>query len=310
MKSWPLSELLERFAAGDWQALSRAITIVENDSYGKETVMRMAFQCTKKDCLVLGLTGAGGAGKSTLISRIIADYRSRSLKVGVLAIDPSSSLTGGAFLGDRLRMGQYNSDAGVFIRSFASRGTLGGLSQGAKDALYLYKAFGFHLIIIETLGVGQEETDISNFSDVTAVVLAPGNGDHIQMAKAGTQEIADIFVVNKADKTEAEGLFLQLQSVLEILPDESRPLLVRTTASDGGDIGMLLQAIACASERNSGKRAEKNRTRIEHEIRSRALQHLDSELRIWSEQLTDEVLTGKMTPYEAGLCLSKMLHIP
>lgn len=253
-------DLLERFQAHDWRALARAITIVENDGQEKPLVMRAAYRDAGKDCMVVGLTGAGGAGKSTLVDCLISAYREEGATVGVLAVDPSSPYTGGALLGDRLRMGRHSGDPGVFVRSFASRGELGGISQGAKDALYLYKAFGFDVILLESLGAGQGETDIRNFTDVTAVVLAPGNGDDIQLAKAGIQEIADIFVLNKMDRPGAGSLHLQLSAMLDLLPAERRPMLVRTAASKGRGIPYRICAKVLAKDVLSGKWKETGET--------------------------------------------------
>lgn len=302
-------DLLERFQAHDWRALARAITIVENDGQEKPLVMRAAYRDAGKDCMVVGLTGAGGAGKSTLVDCLISVYREEGATVGVLAVDPSSPYTGGALLGDRLRMGRHSGDPGVFIRSFASRGELGGISQGAKDALYLYKAFGFDVILLESLGAGQGETDIRNFTDVTAVVLAPGNGDDIQLAKAGIQEIADIFVLNKMDRPGAGSLHLQLSAMLDLLPAERRPMLVRTAASKGRGIEELLSAIESAYARSEGTRGARERARIEDEIFSGALSRWKEAVKGQVGRLADRVSAGELTPQEAAALLGGQIRL-
>ncbi|MDX9872174.1 MAG: methylmalonyl Co-A mutase-associated GTPase MeaB, partial [Clostridia bacterium] len=174
--------LLER---GNRRGLAKAITYVENGGAEKEILLEKVYEKAAVPTLTVGITGAGGAGKSTLIDKLAAQYRSQGKTVGILAVDPTSPYSGGAFLGDRVRMSSHNSDPGVFIRSFGSRNCLGGISEAAKNALYLYKAYGFDVIILESLGVGQDETEISRYVDVNTVVLVPGLGDAMQMAKAG-----------------------------------------------------------------------------------------------------------------------------
>ena len=309
MKAIPIPELIERIAQGDWRVLGRAITIVENGYTGKAELLDFAYRAAREDCFIMGLTGAGGAGKSTLTDKLIQAYRRAGKKVGVIAVDPSSPFTGGAVLGDRVRMGNHNRDTDVFIRSFGSRGSLGGISRASKEVLYLYKAFGFDVIIVESLGVGQAETDITNFVDVTAVVLAPGNGDGIQMAKAGTQEIADVFVVNKADRPEAEVLYLQLSSTFEIVPLERRPFITKTVASENKGIDELVELLEKANQKLLPTRGTKKQARIENEMFSGALCIFEEELKARIHALATDVIAGKMTPFEAAVYIGQKVHI-
>lgn len=302
-------ELIAGLQSHDWRALAKAITLTENDGDGKEELLTYAWQASREDCLLIGLTGAGGAGKSTLIDGIIQEYVKNGKRVGVIAVDPSSAYTGGAVLGDRVRMGKHAMDPNVFIRSFASRGALGGISQGAKDVLYLYKAFGFDVIIVESYGVGQAETDISEFVDVTVVVMAPGNGDHIQLAKAGTREVADIFVVNKADNPEAEALYAGLLDTVVTLPEGQRPAVLKTVARDRKGIKDLADQIACAGGRSIAERGTKKQIRIINEVYSGALRWFVPMLRQEAEKIADAVLKGEMTPYAAGKMLGKRITI-
>ena len=304
-----ISDLITRLEKRDWRALSRAISIVENNYEGKEKLQNYAYQAAKEDCLVIGITGAGGAGKSTLIDSILEIYSKEGKRVGVLAVDPSSSYTGGAVLGDRIRMGSHTMEKGIFIRSFGSRGSLGGISQGAKDALYLYKSFGFDLIIVESYGVGQAETDITNYVDVTTVVVAPGNGDYIQLAKAGTQEIADIFVINKADNPEAEALYLQMGATFSVFPENQRPVLVKTIARDHKGADELVEAFRTTGEKLRKNRNTKKRLRIIDEILSGAMCDFNPHLRKAAEAMAEQVFEGELTPYEAARKLGARLSI-
>ena len=309
MSEKQMSDLIERLRKRDWRALGRAITIVENNYDGKEEILNYAYENSQENCTVIGITGAGGAGKSTLIDAILQTYTEMGLRVGVLAVDPSSSYTGGAVLGDRVRMGKHTIDKGIFIRSFGSRGSLGGISQGAKDVLYLFKAVGFDVIILESYGVGQAETDITNFVDVTAVVMAPGNGDSIQMSKAGTQEIADIFVVNKADNAEAEALYFQLCAAFDMLPEEHRPVVVKTIARDRKGTDELVQLFFQQAERLIVNRNTKKQLRITNEIFTNALQMFAPVLQKGAEAYVSEVLEGKLTPFQAAKLLGERLTL-
>jgi len=304
-----IPDLIGRLSKGDWRVIGRAITIVENNFEGKDQILDYAYRTAREDCFIIGITGASGAGKSTLIDKVIKAYRSMGKRVGVIAVDPSSPYTGGAVLGDRIRMGMHNRDMGVFIRSFGSRGSLGGISQGAKEVLYLYKSFGFDVILFESLGVGQAETDITNFVDVTAVVLAPGNGDNIQLAKAGTQEIADIFVINKADRPEAETLCIQLLSTFDMIPEEQRPMITKTAATENKGIDELVELFKKASVKLLPFRSTKKQARIENEVFIGATRYFEQKLRSKARTLAADVLAGKLTPFEAAVQLGEKIYI-
>src|SRR5580698_260844 len=195
----------EKIVSGDIRALARAATWIENRSPESETLLRELFPRTGR-AMILGVTGAPGAGKSTLCDQIVRTLRDEGKTVGVIAVDPSSPYTGGAILGDRIRMQEHHADPGVFIRSMATRGWLGGLARATTEMTLLLDAAGFDVVLVETVGVGQDEVDVARLADVTVVVLVPGMGDDVQAIKAGMMEVADIFVVNKSDREGAEQL--------------------------------------------------------------------------------------------------------
>jgi LAO/AO transport system kinase len=291
-------QLIESLKAGSPRGLAKAITFVENKEEGLPELMNFAYKNMRDSALILGVTGPGGAGKSTMVDKIIKLFRKQGKRVGVIAVDPSSPYSGGAFLGDRVRMSVHNLDEGVFIRSFGSRGSTGGISQGTKQCLYLFKNYDFDVIIIESLGIGQDETEISNFVDVTVVTVVPGYGDSIQIAKAGMQEIADIFVINKADKPGAEEFYHQMLSSLEMLPEELRPLILKTVASTGSGVPELVDAIARLGETYLPKRKEKDRLRIIREIQSEVAFRINHEIGGLIERKAQSVFEGKATPFE------------
>lgn len=304
-----IDELIQGLNDRDWRALAKAITIVENDQTGKDELLSFAYEHGKEPHLLLGITGAGGSGKSTIINGLLGIYTQRDLRVGILAVDPSSAFSGGAVLGDRIRIKPTLAGANIFFRSFASRGALGGLSQGVKDVLYLYKAFGFDIIIVESYGVGQAETDITNFVDVTTVVLAPGNGDYMQHAKAGTQEIADIFVVNKADHVEAEALFTQLVALLDLLPVDHRPIVLKAVASEGIGISELAAKMEELAISARYTRDAKRYLRIENEIYSAVIKQLTPRLRKECLRLADRVVEKELTPFLASKILAGQIKL-
>jgi len=235
--------------AGDVRAVSRAVTAIENGEQDAQDLLRLLFPATGRACRI-GITGPAGTGKSTLASGLAAHYRREGRTVGVIAVDPSSPFTGGAILGDRIRMQAHATDEGVFIRSMASRGAWGGLSQAAADAALLLDAAGKDVVIIETVGVGQDETEVARLADCTLLVLVPGAGDEVQGLKAGLMEIADIFVINKADYEDADSFEQQLVSVLRLAPPREgwTPKVVRTVATEEKGIAELAREIQAFRE--------------------------------------------------------------
>jgi len=257
--------LVEQLIDGDVRALARAISTAEEDAAGAAALLREVFHLTGRS-VVVGVTGPPGAGKSSLVDRLITHYRSASKKVGVVAVDPSSAYSGGAILGDRIRMQQHATDPGVFIRSMATRGNLGGLSKAANDAIDLLDAAGYDPIILETVGVGQDEIEVARSADVVAVVLVPGMGDDIQAIKAGILEIADLFVINKADRPGADRVEADLAYMLSLVVDEERaaPEILQTVAVRDEGLTELIEGIARYLESaGPDRRARRRRDRAE-----------------------------------------------
>ena len=236
---------IECLRSGDPRTLARAISFVENRSPGWAELLKALFPQTGR-ARILGLTGAPGAGKSTLVDQLAKHYRKQNRTVGIIAVDPTSPYTGGAILGDRIRMQDHFSDPGIYIRSMATRGSLGGLARSTADVATVMDASGRDLIMIETVGVGQDEVDIVRLADVTVVILVPGMGDDVQSIKAGIMEIADIFVINKSDREGAERVEREIRALqsLAIRSDHWTPSIVKTVASDGTGIDELVAAIA------------------------------------------------------------------
>src|SRR5208282_1421456 len=230
--------------AGDVRAISRAVSAIENRARDAEQILRELFPHTGR-AYRIGITGAPGTGKSTLVDRLAAHYRGAHKTVGIIAVDPSSPFTGGAILGDRIRMQGHASDAGVFIRSMATRGSLGGLAEATSDTALLLDAAGKEYVIVETVGVGQGEVEIVRLADCTVVVLVPGMGDDVQNLKAGLMEIADIFVLNKCDREGADRFDEQLAAILAIAPERNgwRPTVIRTIATESKGITELASEI-------------------------------------------------------------------
>ncbi len=231
--------------AGDFRAVARLITLVENDSQLAVPYLRELFPHTGR-CFTAGVTGAPGSGKSTLVDRLADRYRSEARKVGIIAVDPTSPFSGGAILGDRIRMQSRSLDSETFIRSMATRGHLGGLARATNDVLMVMDAAGFDTVLIETVGVGQDEVEIARTAHATLVLLVPGMGDDIQAMKAGIMEIGDIFVINKADRDGVDRVEAELNALLAMnnRPDHWKPMVVRTVASEGKGIEECAAAVA------------------------------------------------------------------
>uniref|UniRef100_UPI000E663A01 methylmalonyl Co-A mutase-associated GTPase MeaB n=1 Tax=Desertibaculum subflavum TaxID=2268458 RepID=UPI000E663A01 len=240
-------------ARGERAALARAITAVENET-GEALAVLAAIRARLGRALVLGVTGPPGAGKSTLVAALIGELRQRRLTVGVVAVDPSSPVTGGAILGDRIRMGRHAEDDGVFVRSLASRGHLGGLSRTAQRVIDVMDASGRDIVLVETVGAGQSEVEIAGIADLRIVVVAPGLGDEVQAIKAGILEIADMFVVNKADQPLAERTARQLAAAASLAErDGPPPQVLKTTATSGEGVAALADAVL-AQRGRTGRR--------------------------------------------------------
>ncbi|MGZ7093617.1 MAG: methylmalonyl Co-A mutase-associated GTPase MeaB [Candidatus Angelobacter sp.] len=240
-----LQNLVDQIRAGNPRALARAISTVENRGPGWSELLKALFPHSGH-ARILGLTGPPGAGKSTLVDQLARHYRKQKHTVGIIAVDPTSPYTGGAILGDRIRMQEHFSDPGIYIRSMATRGSLGGLARTTADAATVLDAAGRDLIMIETVGVGQDEVDIVRLADITVVILVPGMGDDVQSIKAGIMEIADIFVVNKSDREGAERVEREIRALqsLAVRSDNWTPPIVKTVASEGAGIEELAAAIS------------------------------------------------------------------
>jgi LAO/AO transport system kinase len=299
--------LVDRVAAGETNAVARAISKVEDGAADVAELMKQLFPRTGR-ALIVGITGAPGAGKSTLVDKLAAFYRKQGDRVGIIAVDPTSPFTGGAILGDRIRMQTLALDKGVFIRSMATRGNLGGLARATVEAAAILDAAGYEKIIVETVGVGQDEIEIAKAADVCVVVLVPGMGDDVQTMKAGIMEIGDVLVINKADR---EGV-LRTEKELEALltfatrTDEWQPPIVKTVAIESIGIEDLAAAIdRCREFENSSSSNERRQAIARWRILELLRERLVSEtLKLDStseklERLAAEVANKRRDPYSA-----------
>jgi LAO/AO transport system kinase len=301
-----IRDLVERVLAGDRRAIARAISAVEDRDPVAVPLLKELFSRAGR-ALVVGITGSPGAGKSTLVEKLAREYRSKGARVGIVAVDPTSPFSGGAILGDRVRMQGLANDAGVYIRSMATRGQLGGLAPTTHDAVTILDAAGCEVVLIETVGVGQDEVEVARLADATVLLLVPGMGDDVQTFKAGVMEIADLYVVNKADRPGADRIEQEVTSLLSLTsrPDGWRPPVVKTVATTGQGIGELSQALdqfRAFSERGDVKeyrRREHWRSRLLELLRQTLFERaVAKQLREGSlDRQLDDLLSHKRDPY-------------
>ncbi|WP_297091376.1 methylmalonyl Co-A mutase-associated GTPase MeaB [Thermococcus sp.] len=316
-----IDDLIERMLQGDRRATARLITLVENDEKKAREIIRRIYPHTG-NAYIVGITGPPGAGKSTLLDKLIRVAREEGKVVGVIAIDPTSPFTGGALLGDRIRMQRHSTDPGVFIRSMATRGSLGGLAKATNDAIKVLDAYGCDVIFVETVGVGQIEIDIVKTADTVVLVTVPGLGDDVQAIKAGLMEIADVFVINKADKEGADATYFELNLMLDLEKERWekrgwRPPIVETVATTMRGIRELWAAVKEHHEflERSGEIERKRKFRAEEEVKTivsgriaRAIsERLDEEE---VAALIEKIVRREMDPYSAAdLVLEKALGV-
>jgi LAO/AO transport system kinase len=300
IQSW-----IDLLRSGDARALARAISTVENRSPGWLHLLKSLFPHTGK-ARVIGITGAPGAGKSTLVDQLARLYRKQDRSVGIIAVDPTSPYTGGAILGDRIRMQDHFADPGIYIRSMATRGSLGGLARTTADVTTVLDASGRDVILVETVGVGQDEVDVVRLADITVVILVPGMGDDVQTIKAGIMEIADIFVINKSDREGAERVEREVRALQSLATrhDDWTPPIVNTVASEGKGIAELAAAVAeyesflQKENRAFEKSVENWRGRLVEMLRDAMLEKARAQLGDGSvTELARDVATHKRDPY-------------
>ena len=302
-------ELVKKILEGDVRSAARLMRGIEDGAPDAFEKMEKIYSHTGK-AYIVGITGAPGGGKSTLVDTLITIFRQRGMTVGVVAIDPTSPFTGGAILGDRVRMQKHSTDRGVFIRSVATRGWLGGLARAAVSIIHIMDAMGKEIILVETVGIGQQEVDVTRLADTSIFVLTPGSGDAIQMMKAGILEVADIFVINKADQEGASRLKLELQAMLSMkssLPDEREPSIVLTEALNNKGIDELTEEILKHKEFlvSSGglEKRQKERARLEltEAIESSLRDYINSGIdKDCLEKLVDDLVQRKTNPQAAA----------
>ncbi len=308
------ADLVSSLVAGSSQAAARLITMVENDGALAAEILRAVFARTGR-AYVVGITGPPGSGKSTLVNALIQRLRAQGQRVGVVAVDPTSPFTGGALLGDRIRMQDHSTDPEVFVRSMATRGSLGGLAPATIEAVAVLDAWGAATILVETVGTGQAEVDVVSAADTVVVVTAPGLGDGVQTIKAGVMEIGDVFAVNKADRPEADRAVADLRMALGMIPEEQwRPTVLTTVATTGDGVGELLAAVAehRRYQETSGALQIRRRNRWRREIVRAAearlrRQMLEAVAGAILDGLVEQVTAGVLDPYSAA---SRLLMPP
>jgi LAO/AO transport system kinase len=304
-----VEKLIAEVLAGDRRAVARAISLVEDGGAALEALSAGLYASTGR-AATLGLTGAPGVGKSTLATELVRVERKAERSVAVLAVDPTSPYTGGALLGDRVRMQEHATDLGVFIRSMATRGHLGGMALAAPEAVRVLDAAGYQEVIVETVGVGQAEVDVAAATDTAVVVLAPGMGDAVQMAKAGILEVADVFVVNKADREGAGEVARELQQMLHLgAAREWDPPVLQTSALRQEGVGELMAAVAAHREylASSGELGAKRRARLLREVESLAAERFRvraAAALAADDGLADELEARRIDPYRAAAIVS------
>jgi LAO/AO transport system kinase len=308
-----VEELAQGVLSGEIRSIARAITVIENNAPEAKKLVSSIYPHTGK-AHIIGFTGAGGAGKSTLIEKIVREYRRNGKTVGVVAVDPTSPFTGGAFLGDRIRMQGLSTDPGVFIRSMASRNYPGGIARATKDAVKVLDAAGKAIVIVETVGAGQSEVEIIKVAQTVVVVHAPGLGDEIQAIKAGIMEIADIFVVNKADRENANKTVMDIQAILQLNNKETawKPPVLKTVALTGEGVPQLIEKIEehrllrekGVKHKGSREKAEAELIEaIKEKVVSSVLEGLRKEGKF--EQLVGEIVEREIDPASAAEKLLK-----
>lgn len=300
-------DLIKDFRQGNRRSLARLISLIENDDPAKHEILQSLYPHSG-NAYIIGVTGAPGSGKSSLVDRLLQAVRQEQLTAGVIAVDPTSPFTGGAILGDRIRMQEHALDRGIFIRSMGTRGSLGGLSRATRETIQVFDAFGMDLVIVETVGVGQSEVDIVKTADTTVVVLTPAGGDSVQTIKAGIMEIADIFAINKADLPGAERTIAEVNAMLEMTERSWRPPVISTVSIRDEGVGELWEqlkkhrAYLEASGRLMDVRKERVRRELAEQVEHLVKSQVWSEIReqISLEKLVEDIAGRRRDPYSAA----------